>query len=102
MNHVNLAKMDISAHESKGHSTGHSKFSLPEASAGEGDSSLEDVVHGPTANGAPKRDIFLTMATLCAGGILTSLDAVIVATSLPSMAEDLNATAIEYSWVGSS
>lgn len=104
MNREKPSEMIISTRAPQDDPTFHSKSPLPEVSAVDKstDVPLEDGIHESTASGAPKRDIFLTMATLCAGGILTSLDAVIVATSLPSMAKDLNATAVQYSWVGSS
>jgi MFS family permease len=42
------------------------------------------------------------MAVICAGGLVTALDAVIVGTALPSIASDLSATTTELAWVGAS
>lgn len=44
----------------------------------------------------------IVMAVICAGGLITSLDAVIVGTALPSIASDLSATNTELAWVGAS
>jgi MFS family permease len=44
----------------------------------------------------------IVMAVICAGGLVTALDAVIVGTALPSIASDLSATTTELAWVGAS
>jgi MFS family permease len=44
----------------------------------------------------------IVMAVVCAGGLVTALDAVIVGTALPSIASDLSATTTELAWVGAS
>jgi MFS family permease len=42
------------------------------------------------------------MVVVCAGGLVTALDTVAVATALPSIANDLSATISELAWVGAS
>lgn len=44
----------------------------------------------------------IAMAAICAGGLVTAFDSVIVATALPSIASDLSATTAESAWVGAS
>lgn len=44
----------------------------------------------------------IVMAVICAGGLVTALDGVIVGTALPSIASDLSATTTELAWVGAS
>ena len=41
------------------------------------------------------------MIALCLAGFLASLDIVILGTALPTIAKDLLATSLEYSWIGS-
>jgi len=44
----------------------------------------------------------IVMTVICAGGLVTALDAVVVGTALPSIASDLGATTTELAWVGAS
>jgi MFS family permease len=44
----------------------------------------------------------IVMTVVCAGGLVTALDAVIVGTALPSIASDLSATTTELAWIGAS
>jgi MFS family permease len=42
------------------------------------------------------------VAVVCAGGLVTALDAVVVATALPSIANDISAMTSQLAWVGAS
>jgi Na+/melibiose symporter-like transporter len=42
------------------------------------------------------------VAVVCAGGLVTTLNAVVVATALPYIANDLSATTSQLAWVGAS
>jgi MFS family permease len=46
--------------------------------------------------------ILAVMVVVCAGGLVTALDTVGVATVLPSIANDLSATTSELAWIGAS
>ena len=48
-----------------------------------------------------KSHIALIMLALCTTAILTSMDAVIVSTALPTISRDLSASNSQYAWIGS-
>jgi MFS family permease len=50
----------------------------------------------------PQWQIPAVIAVVCAGGLVTALDAAAVAAVLPSIAKDLSATTSELAWIGAS
>jgi EmrB/QacA subfamily drug resistance transporter len=72
----------------------------PQCHAADDETAMPEAVSLPPMRVRWRTPIVMTL--VCAGGLVTALDAVIVGTALPSIASDLSATTTELAWVGAS